>query len=92
MRRSWFEQSVEHACQLGSDFRVAARRAADLAVAAGARFDAEEPSGALLTLAAIERQAILDALKRTGGNQAKAAEQLGINRKTLSRRLKEHSS
>jgi DNA-binding NtrC family response regulator len=36
----------------------------------------------------VERRAILSALATTGGHQARAAAQLGISRRTLSRRLK----
>ena len=36
----------------------------------------------------MERQMILQALEKTGGDQTKAAEQLGISRRTLSRKLK----
>ncbi len=39
-------------------------------------------------LAWIERPLIVEALKRTGGNRVKAAEQLGIHRNTLRTRLK----
>ncbi len=38
-------------------------------------------------LKAIERQRIIDALERTGGNQTRAAELLGISRRTLVKRL-----
>jgi MoxR-like ATPase len=39
----------------------------------------------------IEKQAILRALDRVGGHQAMAAEQLGISRRTLSRKLKQYN-
>jgi DNA-binding NtrC family response regulator len=38
----------------------------------------------------IERDAILDALERTGGNRTQAAELLGIGLRTLQRKLKEY--
>ena len=38
----------------------------------------------------IEKQAIIRALARTGGHQSIAAEQLGISRRTLSRKLKQY--
>jgi DNA-binding NtrC family response regulator len=38
-------------------------------------------------MASIERQAIMDALERCGGNQTRAAELLGMSRKSLVRRL-----
>jgi DNA-binding NtrC family response regulator len=38
----------------------------------------------------IERRAILDALRKTGGNRTQAAEMLGIGLRTLQRKLKEY--
>jgi len=38
----------------------------------------------------MERQMVMKALEHTGGHRAKAAEQLGISRRTLSRKLKEY--
>ena len=43
------------------------------------------------TLEDIEKNAILSALKRCGGNRTKAAEELGITRKTILNKLKEYS-
>lgn len=42
-------------------------------------------------LESMEEQMILKALERTGGQKALAAEQLGISRRTLSRKLKEYN-
>jgi hypothetical protein len=39
----------------------------------------------------MEEQMIIKALERTGGHRALAAEQLGISRRTLSRKLKEYN-
>jgi len=44
------------------------------------------------TLEEVERRMILQALDRTGGQQGKAAESLGISRRTLSRKLKIYSA
>ena len=44
------------------------------------------------TLEEVERRMILHALDRTGGQQAKAAESLGISRRTLSRKLKTYAN
>jgi two-component system, NtrC family, response regulator AtoC len=41
-------------------------------------------------MAAIEKQAIVDALERAGGNQTLAAELLGVSRRTLVSRLSEY--
>lgn len=49
------------------------------------RTEAPEPSAD--TLREIEAQAIMDALKKFGGNKSKAAKMLGISRKTLYKRL-----
>jgi transcriptional regulator with PAS, ATPase and Fis domain len=43
------------------------------------------------TLEEVERRMILQALDRNGGQQAKAAESLGISRRTLSRKLKSYA-
>jgi two-component system, NtrC family, response regulator AtoC len=44
------------------------------------------------TLEEVERRMILQALDRMGGQHAKAAESLGISRRTLSRKLKNYAS
>ena len=51
---------------------------------------AEPASGPAATMADIERQALLDALQRTGGNRTHAARLLGISLSTLKRRLREY--
>jgi DNA-binding NtrC family response regulator len=45
-----------------------------------------------MTMAEIERRAILKTLEETGGNRTKAAEVLGIGLRTLQRKLKEYRS
>ena len=45
-------------------------------------------SGAVTGLERVERCAILDALNTTDGNQQRAADMLGISRRTLSRKLR----
>ncbi|MBY0504998.1 MAG: sigma-54 dependent transcriptional regulator [Bryobacteraceae bacterium] len=47
--------------------------------------DAPEPGSALDEM---EKRMIMDALRKTGGHHQKAAEMLGISRRTLSRKLK----
>lgn len=44
-----------------------------------------------LTVEEMEKQMILHALEKTGGNRTKAAEKLGISRRTLHRKLNEYS-
>jgi DNA-binding NtrC family response regulator len=43
-----------------------------------------------LTMREVEREYILEVLRRTGGNKSRAAELLGLDRKTLYRRLDEY--
>jgi DNA-binding NtrC family response regulator len=50
-----------------------------------AAFDAER-----LTLDALERRYILHVLAQEGGHQSRAADRLGIDRRTLYRKLKEY--
>ena len=47
------------------------------------------PLGSLGNLENMEEQMIIRALEQTGGHRAQAAEQLGISRRTLSRKLRE---
>ncbi|MCM2334788.1 MAG: sigma-54 dependent transcriptional regulator [Anaeromyxobacteraceae bacterium] len=48
------------------------------------------PAEGVLTLAGMERQAILDALAQFGGNRSRVSKELGIGRTTLYRKLKEY--
>ncbi len=57
--------------------------------AADLPFTAKAPSRPV-TMEEIERQAILEALERNGGNRTRAAAQLGISLRTLQYRLKEY--
>jgi DNA-binding NtrC family response regulator len=43
-----------------------------------------------MSLRELEREYILETLRRTGGNKSRAAERLGLDRKTLYRRLDEY--
>jgi DNA-binding NtrC family response regulator len=43
-----------------------------------------------LTLAELEREYTLEVLRRCGGNRSRAAEELGVPRRTLYRRLEEY--
>jgi len=52
-----------------------------------ARTSAARPAGDL-RLEGLEREAILEALRKTGGHHQQAADLLGISRRTLSRKLK----
>jgi DNA-binding NtrC family response regulator len=48
------------------------------------------PADGVLTLATMERQAILDALSQFEGNRTRVSKELGIGRTTLYRKLKEY--
>jgi transcriptional regulator with PAS, ATPase and Fis domain len=74
---------------------VDARQITAAAVAAELRGDGAAPARArggapLGNLDNMEEQMIIRALEQTGGHRAQAAEQLGISRRTLSRKLREY--
>ena len=52
--------------------------------------ESSETTEAPETLGEVERQQILAALDRNGGNRSKAAAELGISRRTLYNRLAEY--
>jgi DNA-binding NtrC family response regulator len=58
--------------------------------AEGSLLAAFEPGAPTAALDDLERQAIVRALAHTAGHQGQAAEQLGISRRTLSRKLKQY--
>jgi DNA-binding NtrC family response regulator len=61
------------------------------ALARAAEASAPEPARAApTTLDDIEKKAILEALERCGGKRGKAAEELGITRKTILNKLKSY--
>jgi two-component system response regulator HydG len=78
-----------------ADLPVEIRRAVGVEDEAERPSDAGDPQAAPptsgeLTMADIERQAILAALERTGGRRAEAAKLLDIGLRTLQRKLKEY--
>jgi DNA-binding NtrC family response regulator len=95
------ENSVERACALASgsvlqagdlptqlqDFHLHAYRAVPVAVDIEPRHEA---GGVVMPLAELERQAILDTLRRLKGDKLTAAKLLGIGKTTLYRKLKEY--
>jgi DNA-binding NtrC family response regulator len=68
---------------------AAAEASAPTSVAVAASAPAAAPQQ-LRTMDEIERQAILDTLRRTGGRRAEAAQLLGIGLRTLQRKLKDY--
>jgi PAS domain S-box-containing protein len=72
----------------GNDIEVARISTALSREPATLRQTASMPVG---NLDSMEEQMIIKALERTGGHRALAAEQLGISRRTLSRKLKEYN-
>lgn len=52
--------------------------------------DADADEAAAMTIADLERRAILDALRRHAGNRSAAAAELGISRRTLYNKLAEY--
>ena len=54
------------------------------------RSDFDDTAAEVPSLTALERQAIMEALRATSGNRRKAAEKLGISERTLYRKIKEY--
>ncbi len=88
-RYSWpgnvreLRNALAHATIAAQDYEI---HASDLPIRSTA---APRPTmNGVLALDGIERDAILEALGRTGGHHQKAANLLGISRRTLSRKLK----
>jgi DNA-binding NtrC family response regulator len=88
--------AVERAVAVCREGRVAREhlppeiRAGESAIPPSSRAAAPASSDLKGELEAIERQRIIDALERSGGHQGRAAELLGISRRTLISRLDAH--
>jgi transcriptional regulator with PAS, ATPase and Fis domain len=89
-RYSWpgnvreLRNAVAHATIAAQDYEI---HASDLPIR-NTPFAAQPAPNGVLALDGIERDAIMEALGRTGGHHQKAADLLGISRRTLSRKLK----
>jgi len=82
------ENAVERAVILAEDGRITKEDILHYAYAA--RRPEEQPSGSVRTLRDVEIEHIQSVLAQTNGNRAQAAKQLGIDRKTLWRKLKQY--
>ncbi len=79
--------AVEHAVVLSRSERITLRDL-PLSVRGGASVsDAKLLQGKELTVKAAEKQLIIRALKETGGNRTRAAEKIGMSRRTFHRKL-----
>jgi transcriptional regulator with PAS, ATPase and Fis domain len=89
-RYSWpgnvreLRNALAHATIAAQDYQI---HASDLPIR-NTPLAAQPASNSVLALDGIERDAIMEALGRTGGHHQKAADLLGISRRTLSRKLK----
>jgi DNA-binding NtrC family response regulator len=89
-RHSWpgnvreLRNALAHATIVAQDYEI---HASNLPIRNTA-FAPQPASNGVLALDGIERDAIMEALGRTGGHHQKAADLLGISRRTLSRKLK----
>jgi DNA-binding NtrC family response regulator len=87
--------AVEHAVVMSNQEVLDLQHLPDFVSGAGHSFDASSPKKALapkeeFNLHALEQQAIQGALRRTEGNRTKAADLLGISRRTLQRKLRDN--
>jgi two-component system, NtrC family, response regulator AtoC len=89
---------VERACILSADDIIGEKDISFLKIKSKPETAAPQPAqetsaegGSIQSLRDVERQHIIDALKRMNGHKGKAAKALGINPKTLYRKMKEYS-
>ncbi len=75
---------------LPAEFGAGGRAFSAVAFSASAAPSAGTQSGMVVPLDKMEQQAILSALRQTGGNKTQAARVLGIGLRTLHRKLKEY--
>ncbi len=98
------ENSLDRACTLSSgpvlhlgdlptqlqNFHLQNRRALTVAAAAVGTPEAPGPGGPVMPLAQLEKEAILETLRKLNGDKLLAARLLGIGKTTLYRKLKEY--
>jgi len=81
------ENAVEHACAIGSGLTLKISDLPPHLCGRVGKMGAVKPLGKMRTLDEIERRHILFILEETGDNHVRAAEILGIDRRTLYRKL-----
>lgn len=87
--------AVEHAVVMSNQDVLDIQHLPDFLAGGGPAIESSNPKNSLapneeFNLHALEQQAIQRALRRTDGNRTKAAELLGISRRTLQRKLRDH--
>jgi DNA-binding NtrC family response regulator len=81
------ENAVEHALAIGIDQTLKIPDLPPYINGLVGMMGSTEPVGRARTLEEVERRHILSILEETGGNHVRAAETLGIDRRTLYRKL-----
>ena len=81
------ENTIQRALVLGTGHTVGL---ADLPLALRVAADASPTPSAAISLAEMEREHIVRTLRTAGGNRSAAARLLGVDRKTLYRKLKRY--
>jgi DNA-binding NtrC family response regulator len=86
------ENAVEHALAIGTEATLKIPDLPPYMTGMVGRMGVAEPVGHARTLDEVERRHILSILEETGGNHVRAAEILGIDRRTLYRKLDRHKT
>ena len=82
--------AIEHAVVLSRSERISLRDLPPSVRGAGAAGDAKLLPGKALTVKDAEKQLIVRALKETDGNRTRAAQKIGMSRRTFHRKLHEY--
>ena len=87
------ENCLERSCAISSANEIQVRDLpTEVYSAPGELLGTKTPSGAIIPIAELERQTILNALAQVNGDKMLAARLLGIGKTTLYRKLKEYAS
>ena len=89
--------AIEHAVVMSNQDKLDIQHLPDFITGGGHRFGSQSEKNTLapemeFNLHALEQRAIQEALRETDENRTKAAELLGISRRTLQRKLRDFSS